>query len=81
MMNARPECHDTRLCFAKVNGRCTILSETYPDNLCKFRKLERGSSDRDIEIYMERMEARDEEVHVFDGVHSRADAYRMRGFV
>ena len=33
-----PKCTDQRRCFAKEDGKCTILSSTYGDKPCKFRK-------------------------------------------
>lgn len=36
------KCHDTRPCFARVNGGCCILRETYKkDRECKFCKEKR----------------------------------------
>lgn len=35
-------CNDSRKCFAKVNGECTILTSTYKDNNCPFCKVTRN---------------------------------------
>lgn len=35
-----PECYDERECFARQNGKCTILNEA-PTDVCKFCKPRR----------------------------------------
>lgn len=35
-------CHDSRPCYAKLNGRCMVLRETYQrDGDCPFQKERR----------------------------------------
>lgn len=36
----KPKCKDTRPCFARKEGRCICLSETYPEGKCPFCKPE-----------------------------------------
>lgn len=37
-----PECHDTRECFARINGKCIILYDTFEeDGKCPFCKKNR----------------------------------------
>lgn len=78
MIKGRPKCNDTRLCFAKYNGYCTVLSASYPDGLCPFCKLERGYSARDLELYMERMGKKNEKPNVHNGLRRGFDADNLR---
>ena len=34
----RPECFDKRHCFARFQGKCKILTESYEDGKCPFCK-------------------------------------------
>lgn len=35
-------CHDTRPCYARLNGKCMVLRETYEkDGQCPFQKERR----------------------------------------
>ena len=34
-------CNDRRECFAKSNGKCTLLETVFPDGQCPFCKPER----------------------------------------
>lgn len=31
-------CNDSRECFAKLKGKCTVLNTNYEDGKCPFRK-------------------------------------------
>ena len=37
-MVPKPECYDKRHCFARFQGKCRILMETYEDGECPFCK-------------------------------------------
>ena len=43
MMERYPVCNDKVECFARLGTDCTILSDTYPDGKCPFRKESRGN--------------------------------------
>lgn len=36
-----PKCNENRTCFAKEDGKCTILLKNYPKGKCPFRKSKR----------------------------------------
>lgn len=36
-----PVCNENRTCFAKEDGKCTILLKNYPKGKCPFRKTPR----------------------------------------
>lgn len=35
-----PVCNDTRSCFARMDGKCTILTDVYSNLKCPFCKTE-----------------------------------------
>jgi hypothetical protein len=40
-----PKCHETRVCFAKKNGKCTLLTKTGKKGTCNFCKPVRDITD------------------------------------
>ena len=36
-----PKCNENRTCFAKEDGKCTILLKNYPKGKCPLRKSKR----------------------------------------
>lgn len=37
-LRINPTCRDERTCFARKNGKCTLLSDSYPPGRCPFCK-------------------------------------------
>lgn len=37
-LRINPTCRDERTCFARKNGRCTLLSDSYAPGRCPFCK-------------------------------------------
>lgn len=50
----KPECLDKRHCFARFQGKCRILRETYADGKCPFCKRriddKRGKEKNPVEL-------------------------------
>ena len=46
--NTEPKCNESSICFAKKNGRCTLLTKTGKKGTCKFCKPMREMTDGKI---------------------------------
>jgi len=44
-MVKEPKCRETRVCFAKKNGKCTLLTKTGKKGTCNFCKPSREMTD------------------------------------
>ena len=44
-------CHDERKCFARIYGRCVILTSTYAPGECPFCKPNGGNHDANFAKY------------------------------